>query len=164
MKKRIFAALLALSLSILCAVSVAADTYTSDGTAEALVTATLPSTYMVMVPATITLTDPDSDTVYTGSYTIGAKGNITGDEKIVCQPTAGSFTMTSADSTSVTATVTQAKTEWVYGTPTSTQKRLSDAETTGAYSGYAVIDGSISATITHSGTYTGNVEFTFYKE
>ena len=162
MKKKIYALLLTAALTLITACPAFAGTYTSDGTANALVTAEVNSSYTILLPATIALTDPDNDNTYTGDYTIGAKGNINIAKKVACAPTSNTFTMTGNNSTSVTATVTQSLTAWVNNaSPSAGNKNINLVNDSGAYENYSTITGSISAPITNAGTYQGNMEFTF---
>ena len=162
MRKKLSAVLLTLCMTMMSVSMVFAGTYDTDGTANALVTAEVGSSYSIVLPATINLTDPDSDDVYTGDYEIGAQGNLNVAKKIACAPTSSTFTMTGNNHQSVTATVTQSKVEWVNITsPASNQKEITLVRDSGELKDYSVITGSISATIRHAGAYSGNMEFTF---
>ena len=163
MKKRLLALFVTVGMTVSAAFPAHAATYTEDGSATALVTAELESTYQVMLPAVISLTDPDADKSYTGTYKIGAKGNFTDAKKIVCAPTSNSFSMTGAGHT-VTASVTQSVTEWVNSSPGAGQKAITVVDASGDYAGYSPVEGSISATIEYAGSYSGNLEFTFSME
>lgn len=162
MKKNITAIFLSALLIICTTCPVYATTYTDDGTATTLVTAEIPSSFSIVLPATVSLTDPDEDSEYTGSYTIGARGNLNITKKIVCSPTADTFTMTGNGGGNVTASIEQNDYEWVNASPGQHQKRITDTESSGTYSGFSTISGDISATITDAGVYSGNMEFTFY--
>lgn len=161
MKKRLAAVVLSFITLLNMVAPAFAGTFTEDGSTQTLVTAELTSSYSVIVPASIALSDPDKDTVYTADYTLGAKGNINVLKKVTIAPTASSFTMTGNNGQNVTASVTQDVTEWVNKTPGAGQKKITDVETSGTYEDYAITTGSISATITLAGSYSGNVEFTF---
>lgn len=161
MKKRLTAIVITFVTLICRVVPAFAGTYTEDGTAQTEVTAELSSSYSVIVPAAISLSDPDKDSVYTADYTVGAKGNINVLKKVTITPTAGTFTMTGNNGKSVTASVTQNITEWVNTTPGSGQKKITDVEASGTYQDYSITTGSVSATITLAGSYSGNIDFSF---
>lgn len=162
MKKKISAILITALLLTASAVPVFAGTYTEDGTASALVTAEVISSYSIVLPAAITLTDPDEDGTYTGAYTIGAKGNINVAKKLACAPTTPTFTMTGNNGTNVMASVSQTIRAWVNSnSPASGQKSINDTESGGTFDNYSTVEGAVSAPISHAGTYSGNMEFTF---
>ena len=143
------------------AVPVYGGTYTEDGSANALVTADVSSSYSVMLPAVIALSDPDHDNNYTGTYKIGARGNINVEKKVICQPASSTFIMTGNNGDNITATVSQSHTSWVNRTPASGQKLITHVEDSGPYEDYSTIEGNVSALIVSAGTYSGNMEFTF---
>ena len=143
----------ALSIGSMSAVPVFCDTQSSS------VTATVASSYTVSIPSSITMTETAEASKYSASYNVGAKGDILKAEKITIVP-ASSFMMTnSEDASTATATVSQAQTEWV--TPPS----VTDAATQVAIqtNSTATTAGTITATLSKSGTYTGSLVFTVTK-
>lgn len=156
MKKRILATVVALAVLattvIGSVISVSAAEHSTDGSAACTVSATVKSTYTVSLPATLNLVE-GSGNAFSGTYTVGAKGNIDDTHYVEITPVS-SFTMTGATTNKTeTATVTQNATKW---------KRL-------AGSGYEVIGtddfaqttGSVVVTLTQADAYSGDVEFTF---
>lgn len=160
-RKRLTAGLLTGIIAAIGVNPVFADTFSEDGVANTLVTAELTSSYSVIVPASIALSDPDKDGTYTATYTIGAKGNISILKKVSCKPTGSTFTLTNENSVSVTGSVNQTVNEWVKKDAAANQKMISDVETGGTYDGYSIVTGDLSADIVQAGSYTGNLEFTF---
>ena len=84
--KRLLA--LATAVGLLMATGVpsmaAENTYTSDGTASVPITATVSSSYTVVLPSTTqTLTDPDNDGTYTGTIKYDVFGKVNSDKALI---------------------------------------------------------------------------------
>jgi len=144
------AAMMAMMVS--SAVPVYAATTSTAGSNNVTVTATVNPTYTVELPDSITLTGANGN--YTGSYTVGAKGNLASSNKVTITP-AASFTMTGADSgVTASANVTQAKNTWINTvTDADSQVAIGNADFTTA-------TGSIAVALNKADTYTGTMIFT----
>lgn len=114
---------------------------TTNGSPTAEVSLDVPSTFSVLIPKTITITGNPG----TGSYTVGVKGDIGSNKKVVVTP-ASTVTMSQLNKTDITATVTQTKTEWTYNEiNTST---------------YAETTGTLTTPSASAGTWKGTMTFT----
>lgn len=140
--------LLAVVLAVGCVmfnaeVAKAADTneVTTNDTSSASVSLEVPSTFSVLIPKTITITGNPG----TGSYTVGVKGDIGSDKKVVVTP-ASTVTMSQASKTDIMATVAQTKTEWTY-----------DEINTSTYS---ETTGTLTTPSASAGIWTGTMTFT----
>ncbi len=154
MKKKILGILLAGAV-LMSSIPVMAAEYSADGNSSVTVTAELGSTYTVTVPSTLSLTYNSTSTKYEGSYTVGAKGNITPSKKVVIAPHASSFTMTgSGTSTAATAAVTQAVTEWVKSSPSAGQIAIGSDT-------FATTTGDVAVTLTVADSYSGTMQIDF---
>lgn len=148
--KRTLALALIISL-LITAVPASATEYVGDGTGDCVVTAVIGSSYSVSIPATLTLNkvvdSQDSNFgKYVGTYTVGAKGNLASGNKVTITPTP-SVTMSATGKANVSATVTQAKTEWVFSELNA--------------STYSNTTGSVVAPLTEAGNWSGTLQFTF---
>lgn len=154
MKKKLIALLTTIALAVTMCTPVLADTYTSDGSGTCLVTAELTSTYTITCPATLNLTDADSDGTYTGTYTVGAKGNIAGNDYVVITPSE-TFNMTGTTTNAVAAaTVSQNVTEWVKSSPGENQIVIGSTD-------FSNTTGNVSVALEQADAYEGNLTFNF---
>lgn len=147
----------AMALAILCSgipVHAATTDVSAPGTSDCTVTATMDSSYTVQLPLDIALTKQADDS-YSGTYSVGVKGNIAGNKKVSVTP-AASFVMTGATtSETVTANVTQNINDFVRTvTAEGTQKECNNT-------GYTTTDGSVKVNaITQADSYSGTLVFT----
>lgn len=166
MKKKILTLLLSSVLIITMIMPTFADNaYTTTGSKNIPVHATVNSSYYVSVPSTAGVTlNLKEGTVCTYENTcyVGVKGNISPAKKVTCcfgadtnSPT-NDFIMTNSDdgTTTATATATQAKKEWVVGTPGDNQLSIGSSDYTNA-------DCVISVDLPVAGSYTGNLTVNF---
>lgn len=141
------------------AVSVFAEngTYTEDGTANCVVTATLQSTYTVSLPAALALAYDSEDERYEGSFSYGVKGNIAMDKKVSVTAPA-SFSLTGAASgDSVSAALSLPFTAWSNDAESGANALISP-------SSFNLKTGTVTADITQADSYSGNFSFTFGME
>ena len=92
MKKRVFGLIMAGFMGAMVPMSaMAADqTITGDGSAEVEVSVTVNSSYGVRIPAAISMSeDADYPTGYSGTGTVGVKGNIPAGKAVYVVPTGG---------------------------------------------------------------------------
>ena len=106
------------------------------------------SSYSVTIPSTLSLTTTDKQN-FTGTYTVGVKGDVAANDTVYLRPQNTSFEMIGkADSNNKsTASVTQTKTEW----SGSEIDNSSFTETTG----------DVEVEITHADEYEGNLVFDY---
>ena len=127
--------------------SVAAE-YTTDGTADCTVSATVNNSYVVSIPATLMLakkTDGNNIGKYVGEYTVGAKGNIGSAYSVFITPSS-TFVLTSPGKADVAASVSQSKTVW-------RSSELSNM--------FSETKGTVVATLTEAGAWSGSLHFSF---
>ncbi len=154
MKKKLLSLLLT-TMVMTSALPVMAAEYSADGNQSVTVTAELGSTYTVSVPTAVSLTYNSVQDKYTGTYTVGAKGNIATNKKVVIAPHANSFNLTgTSSSTVVAASVSQTKTDFVAGTPAANELAIGTTD-------FTTTTGSIVAPITVADSYSGNMQIDF---
>ncbi len=151
---------------VLCAVILAGSampvlaengTYSEDGTASCVVTATLQSTYTVSLPAALALSYDTSDERYEGSFSYGVKGNIAMDKKVSVTAPA-SFNLTGAASgDTVSASLSLPFTEWSNDAESGVNTLISPTN-------FNLKTGTVTADITQADSYSGNFSFTFGME
>lgn len=146
MKSKLKALSLVLVLSLILTsstVAYAADNkeVTSNGSSGAEVNLSVPSTFSVLIPKTITLEGNPG----TATYTVGVKGDIDGNEQVQVIP-ASSMTLTNDVKPSITASVAQVRTAWAYD----------DLST----STYDYTSGTITGGDASAGKYVGTLMFT----
>lgn len=138
-------------------VSAENGTYSEDGTASCVVTATLQSTYTVSLPAALGLAYDSGDERYEGSFSYGVKGNIAMDKKVSVTAPA-SFNLTGAASAeNVTAALSLPFTAWSNDPESGVNALISPAE-------FNLKTGTVTANITRADSYSGNFSFTFGME
>ncbi len=143
MKRKLLIMIMTAVLVVTNCIPVLAETQTME------VTANMDSTYTVSIDATLALTDPDEDKTYTGTYTVSASGNISGDKYVSIVPES-SFTMVGrTTSTTATASVAQATTNW---------RRSAGA---GAVIMGTQVNGTVSVPLEEADAYSGNLVFTY---
>ncbi len=163
----------------------AENTYTSDGTANVPITATVSSSYTVVLPSTTqTLTDDDNDGTYTGSIAYDVFGKINSDKALVVVAGDGEDTINSvvaqtqqADyglaldlrkqfhmtgttgNQNVTGVVKHTKIRFLSGSATVSANM--DANIPAAKSATAPFAAEMSIPIPYTDTFTGNMPFSF---
>ena len=146
--KRLAAILCCLGVTLLpMSKSIAAE-YTTDGTADCTVAATVSNSYVVSIPATLSLaktSEGEHAGKYIGEYTVGAKGNIGAGYAVFITPNPN-FTLSATGKASVTASVSQLKTRW------------SASELSGTFN---ETTGIVVAALTEAGTWSGSLHFSF---
>ena len=158
-KKGLLGFLLLALLGMGTAVPVFADnsTYSEDGTASCVVTATLQSTYTVSLPAALALAYDSEDERYEGSFSYGVKGNIAMDKKVSVTAPA-SFNLTGAASGgTVTAALTLPFTAWSNDAESGVNAQISPVS-------FTLKTGTVTANITQADSYSGNFSFTYGME
>ena len=137
-------------------VAVLADnsTYTEDGAASCVVTATLQSTYTVSLPAALALSYDTGEEVYKGSFSYGVKGNIAMDKKIsISAPASFNLTGTASGDT-VSAAVSLPFKEWSNDAEEDENAQINATS-------FVLKTGTVTADITQADSYSGNFSFTF---
>lgn len=158
MKKKLVTTMILAAAVMLHCIPVCAQEYTTDGTADCRVSATVESSYSVQVPALLELDYNSSSGKYEGDYQVSAKGNIQPDKSVTIQPTESSFTLTGTLSGETSqASISQEVTEWVHSSR--------QADGTGkvhiSVEEYTQAQGSVSAELTQADSYTGEITFAF---
>lgn len=141
--KKILALTLVLTL-LLGTVPAQANEYTTDGTANCVVTATVASSYVVSIPATLSLSKVNSN--YVGTYTVGVKGDVDSTHAVDITPNA-TVTLSATGANDVVGQVTQAKTRW--------------ASNEIAANAFNTTTGTVTAAINKAGSWSGNLSFAF---
>lgn len=166
MKKRIYSLIImaALCISIFGSIPAAATTVdvsdTTEHTSSVTVSAIVGSSYSVSIPADFALTKQneavsynDTDYMYYGTYTVGAKGNIPVGDVITITPSALVLTdEDGAGSNDVPVTIVQAKTTW-------TRAELMEAGV--IKNTYTTTTGYTYANFVFAGSYSGSLTFTY---
>lgn len=132
------------------------NTYDTDAiSGSILVTAEVGSTYSITLPATLALSKNDETGKYEGEYIVGVKANLTGNEAVTVTPDS-TVTLTNEGGDSVDGTVSQSVNTWRL-TASSANEIVSD------YQNFVKTTGKVIADLQKSGTYSGNLNFTFTK-
>ncbi len=162
--KKIFKLFLSTCLSLslmfsLTGLSAYAEDYTAGTTeGEVTVTATVNSSWTVVLPPMLELTETNGDGYnYACTYRCGVKANLESTEMVMIVPRSN-FEMKNRNNASIKAiaTVTQAKGKWVTNPTASDEIAVSWNDT-------SYTEGKITVNLTEAGSYTGAVSFTFAK-
>ena len=134
----------------------ATTTYTDGQTSGSIhITAVVGSTYSVTLPATLELTYNSSTDKYEGTYMVGVKANLTDSEKVTVIPS-DTTTLSDGKGNTADASVSQTVDTWKL---TASENN----EIASNYQNFVETTGTVSATITKAGSYTGDLQFTFSK-
>lgn len=158
-KKILAAALTSIAIlgaSIPCyAANGSSQTANTDGSLSCTVSAVVQSSYSVSLPATLSLVYNDTSHLFENTYTVGAKGNIAGNQHVSIVP-ASTFTMTGQISgLTATANVTQDVTKWVNKVPATGEIAIGT-------SAYSESTGSVSVDLpAQADNYGGTFSFTY---
>ena len=132
-----------------------ANTYSTDGEQLVPITATVPSSYMVSIPASLALEYNETTTKYEGTYTIGAKGALATDDVVFVRPETTTVNMTGVKTgNAANATLTQSDKTWG-----------AHGDSTINSTSYTNKNGTVVADFGNNiDTFTGGVTFTFGTE
>lgn len=149
--KRLCSFALSLILLIMTCVSTFAEDFETSHSAITLVTLTVPSTYTVSVPISLSLSDDNEDGQYDGSYMVGCQGILVANDSVIIKPISSTFELVGENTgTKVSASVTQAITKFVRVATDDTMLAVNNDSLTET-------SGFISAKILKADVYTGTL-------
>lgn len=149
--KRLCSFALSLILIIMTYVPAFAEKLETSHTAITLVTLTVPSTYTVSVPISLSLSDDNEDGQYDGSYMVGCQGILVANESVIIKPISSTFELVGENTgTKVSASVTQSITKFVRVATDDTMLSVNNDSLTET-------SGFISVKILKSDVYTGTL-------
>lgn len=176
MKKRVTAALLTVAVLLLQGMPVAAQEYTTEGTAECEISCQVASSYTVSIPASVSLSYSQETGTVSGTYQIGVKGDLLLNQMVKVVPTQltdrlgeglngeyhyGKLTGEST-STSLSVTVKQEKIQWIPKGTTPALPLKAERCIEISDSDFVYVEGTITSREPEAAdTYTGTLVFQF---